>query len=128
MDTTQRIIACLKESGRREQKLLSDFEQNRERYSRTRDTWLSRVHLSRLRFAVIGAGALGNEVVKTLGLLGAGAVMIVDPDLIERSNLSRSVFFREADCGRPKALVLSAALAAVFPDTRWDSRNCEIAD
>jgi hypothetical protein len=77
---------------------------------------------------VIGAGALGNEVVKTLGLLGAGSVMIVDPDLIERSNLSRSVFFREADCGRPKALVLSAALAAVFPDTRWDSRNCEIAD
>jgi molybdopterin-synthase adenylyltransferase len=71
---------------------------------------------------------LGNEVVKTLGLLGAGSVMTVDPDVVTRSNLPRSVFFRERDCGRPKALALVEALADAFPGTRWESRQCEIAD
>jgi adenylyltransferase/sulfurtransferase len=52
----------------------------------------------------------------------------VDPDLVERSNLSRSVFFRDVDCGRAKALALSEALTRIFPDTRWESRNREIAD
>ena len=97
-------------------------------YSRTRETWLRDVHLSKLRFAVIGGGALGNEVVKTLGLLGAGSVRIIDPDRVERSNLSRSVFFRDEDCGRPKALALSEMLARTFPNTRWESSDCEIAD
>src|SRR5262249_18555884 len=70
----------------------------------------------------------GNEVAKALGLLGAGSVTIVDPDLVERSNLPRSMFFRERDCGRPKALALAEALVFAFPETRWESRQCEIAD
>jgi molybdopterin-synthase adenylyltransferase len=101
---------------------------SRELFSRTQDTWLSHDRLSKLRFAVIGAGALGNEVVKALGLLGAGSALIVDPDLIERSNLTRSIFFREADCGEPKALTLSQSLTQTLPGTRWEARNCEIAD
>ncbi len=51
---------------------------------------------------VAGAGALGNEVVKNLALLGVGTILLVDLDLVEPSNLSRSVLFRDADGGQPK--------------------------
>ncbi|GAB4416785.1 MAG: hypothetical protein OHK0039_26450 [Bacteroidia bacterium] len=47
---------------------------------------------------VVGAGALGNEVLKNLALMNVGHILIVDFDTIEYSNLSRSVLFRESDC------------------------------
>jgi molybdopterin/thiamine biosynthesis adenylyltransferase len=65
--------------------------------------WWDQSLLSRAKFLVIGAGALGNEVVKNLGLLGAGNVVIADMDRVELSNLSRSVLFRESDEGNLKA-------------------------
>lgn len=99
-----------------------------EYHVRTKDTLLDYVHLSKLRFAVIGAGALGNEVVKALGLLGVGWTLIVDPDIVEPHNLSQSLFFREADTGLAKAEVLARALADIFSDTHWDHRVLEIAD
>jgi hypothetical protein len=89
---------------------------------------LPRDLLSTLKFVVVGAGALGNEAVKSLGLLGAGSVVIIDPDKVEPSNLSRSIFFQNADCGQPKASTLANALARTLPNTRWEHRNCEIAD
>lgn len=98
------------------------------RYSRTANTCLSRESLGALGFLVVGGGALGNEAVKNLGLLGAGQVIIVDPDKIEMSNLSRSVFFRAEDCGRSKAETLRTCLGSTFPDTKWKSHACEIAD
>ncbi|HKF22429.1 MAG TPA: ThiF family adenylyltransferase [Candidatus Angelobacter sp.] len=81
-----------------------------------------------MTFLVVGGGALGNEVLKNLGLLGAGRAIVVDPDIVEASNLSRSVFFHGSDCGRPKATTLRASLTSAFPDTQWRSYDCEIAD
>src|SRR5262249_53182071 len=52
----------------------------------------------------------------------------VDPDRIEPSNLSRSVFFRSADCGRFKAATVRGSLMSAFPQTQWESHDCEIAD
>ena len=49
------------------------------------------------RVLVVGAGALGNEVVKDLALFGVGHIYVVDFDRIELSNLTRSVLFREND-------------------------------
>lgn len=50
------------------------------------------------RILVVGAGALGNEVLKNLALLGVENIIIADFDVIEKSNLSRSVLYREEDC------------------------------
>lgn len=55
------------------------------------------------RVMVVGAGALGNEVLKNLALLGFRRLFIVDMDEIARSNLSRSVLFQRADQGAGKA-------------------------
>ena len=49
---------------------------------------------------VVGAGALGNEVIKNLALFGVGNIFIVDFDTIEYSNLTRSVLFREEDADK----------------------------
>jgi len=46
---------------------------------------------------VVGAGALGNEVLKNLALLGVGNILIIDFDQVEYSNLSRSVLYRQKD-------------------------------
>lgn len=65
---------------------------------------------------VVGAGALGNEVLKNLALMGVGKILIVDFDTIEDSNLSRSVLFRETDHGRRKAEVAAEAVKSLNPD------------
>jgi len=78
--------------------------------------WWSQPRVSAARVLVIGAGALGNEVVKNLALLGVGHVVVVDDDHIERSNLSRSVLFRAADEGRPKAECAARTARDIYPD------------
>lgn len=48
---------------------------------------------------LVGAGAVGNEVSKNLGLLGVGEIKLVDFDIVVKSNLNRCIFFREEDHG-----------------------------
>lgn len=67
--------------------------------------WFSQETIAKTKVAVIGAGAVGNEVIKNLALLGAGEIHIFDFDMIEEHNLTRSVLFRNTDIGRPKAEV-----------------------
>jgi molybdopterin/thiamine biosynthesis adenylyltransferase len=67
--------------------------------------WFSQETLARTKVAIIGAGAVGNEVIKNLALLGVGKIHIFDLDNIEEHNLTRSVLFRDADVGQPKAVV-----------------------
>jgi len=67
---------------------------------------------------VIGAGALGNEVLKNLALMGIGNLIIMDFDLVEDGNLSRSVLFRESDRGQNKAEVAARAINQLNPDVK----------
>jgi molybdopterin/thiamine biosynthesis adenylyltransferase/predicted RNA-binding Zn-ribbon protein involved in translation (DUF1610 family) len=80
--------------------------------------WWDQPRLARARVLVIGAGALGNEIVKNLALLGVGNVFVADRDTVENSNLSRSILFRERDCGRPKADVAAERAREIYPDIR----------
>ena len=82
-----------------------------ERYQRhSLIDWFPEESLKGAHFAVIGAGAVGNEVLKNLALLGVGKVDVFDLDLIELHNLTRSVLFRESDVGRSKAECAAARL------------------
>ena len=76
--------------------------------------WWDQSLLSRSKILVIGAGALGNEVVKNLALLGVGHVAIADMDRVELSNLSRSTLFRESDEGKFKAESAAKAARHIF--------------
>lgn len=65
---------------------------------------------------VVGAGALGNEVLKNLALMGIGNILIADFDTIEDSNLSRSVLFRASDRGRRKVDAAAERVKELNPD------------
>ena len=66
---------------------------------------------------MVGCGALGNEVLKNLVLLGVEHLVVVDFDVVEVGNLSRSVFFSKADADahRLKVEVIAERLRAMNP-------------
>ena len=79
-------------------------------------SWWEREKVENAKVMVVGAGALGNEVIKNLVLMGIGNIFIVDFDEIELANLSRSVLFRESDSGRKKAEVAAARAREINPN------------
>jgi adenylyltransferase/sulfurtransferase len=81
-------------------------------------SWWEREKVENARIMVVGAGALGNEVIKNLVLMGIGQIFIIDFDEIELANLSRSVLFRESDTGRKKAEVAAARAKEINPNVR----------
>lgn len=81
---------------------ISDFKKDRYARLKTINWWDQNV-LKNANILVIGCGALGNEIVKNLTMLGVGNIFVVDMDVVEKSNLTRSVLFRKEDEGKPKA-------------------------
>lgn len=80
--------------------------------------WWDQQRLARSKVVLIGAGALGNEILKNLALLGVGNVFVADLDVVANSNLSRSVLFRASDCGRPKVEVAAQRACEIYPELR----------
>jgi molybdopterin/thiamine biosynthesis adenylyltransferase len=96
--------------------------ETQDRYHRLKlIKWWDQQRLQNARVMVVGAGALGNEIVKNLALLGVGNILIGDFDHVEPSNLSRSVLFRREDEGRRKAEVAAERAKELNPDinTAW---------
>lgn len=90
-----------------------------DRFTRLRQiTWWNQETIAAARVLVVGAGALGNEILKNLALVGFQNVLILDLDIIEISNLSRSVLFSESDIGQPKAQAAAAAMKRILPQCR----------
>lgn len=91
-------------------------------------TWWKPEVLHNAKILVIGAGALGNEVLKNLALLNVGNIVIVDFDRIEYSNLSRSVLFRESDCkdNRFKVEVAAERVKEINPNVNIETINGDV--
>lgn len=88
-----------------------------DRYARLRlIPWWDQERLRQACVLVVGAGALGNEVLKNLALVGVGHLIVVDFDVVELANLTRSVLFRACDRGRPKVEVAAEAIRELNPD------------
>ncbi|CAD7924186.1 unnamed protein product [Amoebophrya sp. A120] len=83
--------------------------------------------LQRTRFLLPGVGAVGNEYVKTLATMGfprkdkGGKLVLLDPDVIEVSNLSRQLLFRAHHWNQPKAVVAGNALAEHWPEIGYEA-------
>ncbi len=86
----------------------------------TRLSWFRRDRVSRAKVMVVGCGALGNEVVKSLAMFGVGTLVVVDFDSVEQSNLSRSVLFDGDDARREvlKVEAIQRSVERLNPDVR----------
>ena len=105
----------------------ADFAE--DRYSRLRlIPWWDQEKLKNACILVVGAGAIGNELIKNLALLGIGSILIVDMDKIEQTNLTRSVLFRAGDVGRYKAEVAAERAMELNPDVRAKAFTGNIID
>jgi|YNPNPStandDraft_1061719.scaffolds.fasta_scaffold12592_2 adenylyltransferase/sulfurtransferase len=62
--------------------------------------------LTTARVVLVGAGGLNSWTALGLVRSGVRTLIIVDPDLVDRTNLPRQLYFRE-DLGQPKALRLA---------------------
>lgn len=63
------------------------------------------------RVTIVGAGGLGGPLALSLGAAGF-ELSIVDPDIVEDSNLHRQIQFTTDDVGKPKAPLLASAVVA----------------
>ena len=78
---------------------------------------------------VVGVGAVGNEVVKNLIMLGVRHLTIVDPDTVSNSNVNRCVFFREKDHNKVKKVdAVRIRAQKLRPGIRIVSHPCQIQD
>jgi ubiquitin-activating enzyme E1 len=73
------------------------------------------------RIFMVGAGAIGCELLKNCSMLGIGsgpkgAITVTDPDSIELSNLNRQFLFREKHISKPKSVVASSVIASMNED------------
>ncbi len=80
--------------------------------------WFAQRDVQASSIAVVGAGAIGNEAVKNLALLGVGSIDVYDFDIVEEHNLTRSVFLRESDIGTGKAAAVVRRASQIDPGVR----------
>lgn len=69
------------------------------------------------RIVVVGAGGVGSAVLPALAAAGVSEIVLVDPDEVELSNLSRQTLYTTRDLGRSKVDSAAAALRPVAAGT-----------
>lgn len=88
--------------------------------------------LGRQKYFLVGAGAIGCELLKNFALIGLGAgeeghVTVTDMDYIERSNLNRQFLFRSQDIRKPKSEVAARAVKAMNPQMNITAHQNRLA-
>ncbi|WP_369820320.1 ThiF family adenylyltransferase [Tenacibaculum sp. SG-28] len=71
--------------------------------------------LKQAKVLVIGAGGLGCPVLQYLTAAGVGTIGIIDPDVVDQSNLQRQILYTIDDIGASKAVTASKRLSKLNP-------------
>ncbi len=77
--------------------------------------------LKNARVLVVGAGGLGCPVLLYLTAAGVGTIGVIDPDVVDLSNLQRQVLYTTDEVGKPKAKTAVAHLNRLNPDITFDT-------
>jgi len=76
---------------------------------------------------IVGAGGLGGPVALYLAAAGIGRIILMDPDVVEDSNLQRQVQFIESDIGASKVQALAKRLRDMDGSLEIDTVNHSFA-
>ena len=76
--------------------------------------------LKSARIVLVGAGGLGAPASLYLAAAGVGHIRIIDPDVVDRSNLQRQVIYAEADLGTSKVTASARHLSDLNPNVTID--------
>jgi ubiquitin-activating enzyme E1 len=84
-----------------------------------------------LKYFIVGAGAIGCELLKNFSLMGVGCsskgkIIVTDMDQIERSNLNRQFLFRSSDIGQLKSVAASKAVKQMNPQLNIQSHELRV--
>ena len=78
------------------------------------------LRLRNARLLLIGSGALGSPAAMYLAAAGVGTLGLVDPDVVDASNLQRQILHGESWVGKPKLESAAARLREINPFVRVD--------
>lgn len=86
--------------------------------------------LQAVRVGVVGCGGTGSAVVQMLAHLGVRDLVLVDPDVVELSNLNRLVGATRADArrSRPKVRVAQRLVKQIHPEARVQALSVSVGD
>ncbi len=79
------------------------------------------LRLKNARVLVVGAGGLGCPVLLYLTAAGVGTIGVIDPDVVDLSNLQRQVLYTTDEVGKPKAKMAVSHLNRLNPDLTFDA-------
>ncbi len=104
-----------------EYKILGEEDINEDKYDRQkRIAGWDQNKISNATVMIIGVGATGNEVAKNLSLSGIGKLIIIDYDIIEKSNLNRCILFNMENKveNKYKVDIIKAACEKLNPEVK----------
>jgi sulfur-carrier protein adenylyltransferase/sulfurtransferase len=79
------------------------------------------LRLKAARVLVVGAGGLGCPVLLYLTAAGVGTIGIIDPDVVDLSNLQRQVIYTTDEVGKSKAKAAANHLQRLNPELTFDT-------
>lgn len=102
-------------TGRNDSSQRLDLERHHRTLEMGGDIGQALARIAGLRWGLIGAGGGGAAFLNTFKFLGPRALVLVDPQTLERSNANRFMGYQHGDDGRPKVEVLARELRAFDP-------------
>ncbi|KAK9881581.1 hypothetical protein WA026_016454 [Henosepilachna vigintioctopunctata] len=83
--------------------------------------------LGGLKYFVVGAGAIGCELLKNFAMMGIGTeggkITVTDMDLIEKSNLNRQFLFRPHNVQQAKSVTAAKVIKKMNPHLNVDAHE-----
>lgn len=89
-------------------------------------TALGNTRLRQLDVGVVGLGGTGSPLAEQLVRMGVAGVTLVDPDLLDTSNLRRVVGGRASDIGKSKVEVVARHLDSLGLTTRISAMSADV--
>lgn len=80
--------------------------------------------LKQSRVAIFGVGGVGGYCAEALARSGVGALLLVDKDVVDETNINRQIIALHSTVGQPKVEVMKARIADINPACKVEARVC----